>query len=178
MGFAVIMGISMSPARAQSADQQSADQKIQQLEERVDELDQQIKIDERKKELDAEDAAAKAQNGATATADTSGFTIKSNDGNFLLKIGADLQVDNRAFLGQGASAGSDGMLLRRVRPTISGTVYKYVDYFAWASSSLPSVSNACNRMTIPPLSSAACPRCWSPAATSATRFREICSPTS
>lgn len=129
MGFAVIMGISMSPARAQSADQQSADQKIQQLEERVDELDQQIKIDERKKELDAEDAAAKAQNGATATADTSGFTIKSNDGNFLLKIGADLQVDNRAFLGQGASAGSDGMLLRRVRPTISGTVYKYVDYF-------------------------------------------------
>jgi len=129
MGFAVIMGISMSAARAQTADQQSADQKIQQLEQKVDALDQQIKIDERKKELEAEDAASKAQNAATATADTSGFTIKSNDGNFLLKIGADLQVDNRAFLGQGAGAGTDGILLRRVRPTISGTVYKYVDYF-------------------------------------------------
>ena len=108
---------------------QSADEKIQQLEQKVEQLDQQIKVDERKKEIADEDAAAKAQTGATANADTSGFTIKSNDGNFLLKIGADLQVDNRAYLGQGASAGTDGMLLRRIRPTISGTVYKYVDYF-------------------------------------------------
>jgi phosphate-selective porin OprO/OprP len=129
MGFAVIMGISMSPARAQTADQQSADQKIQQLEQKVDELDQQFKVAERKKELSDEDAASKAQNAASVTADTGGFTIKSNDGNFLLKIGADLQVDNRAYLGPGAAFGSDGILLRRVRPTFSGTVYKYVDYF-------------------------------------------------
>jgi phosphate-selective porin OprO/OprP len=108
---------------------QSADDKIQQLEQKVDQLDQQIKVDERNKELADEDAAAKAATGVTASADTTGFTIKSNDGNFLLKIGADLQVDNRMYFGQGASAGTDGMLLRRVRPTISGTVYKYVDYF-------------------------------------------------
>src|ERR1017187_6807112 len=124
MGFAVIMGISMSPARAQTADQ-----KIQQLEQKVDELDQQFKVADKKKELSDEDAAAKAQNDGSVTADTGGFTIKSNDGNFLLKIGADLQVDNRAYLGPGAVFGSDGILLRRVRPTFSGTVYKYVDYF-------------------------------------------------
>ena len=121
------LGMAWNPARAQ--DQQSTDQKIQELERKVDELDQQFKVAERKKELNDEDAAAKVQNAATATADTSGFTIKSNDGNFLLKIGADLQVDNRAYLGQGAVFGSDGILLRRIRPTISGTVYKYVDYF-------------------------------------------------
>jgi len=129
MGLAFMMTMPLIPARAQTADTQSTDQKIQQLEQKVDELDQQIKVDERKKELAEEDAAAKAQNAATANADTTGFTIKSNDGNFLLKIGADLQVDNRAYLGQGSSGGVDGMLLRRIRPTISGTVYKYVDYF-------------------------------------------------
>src|ERR1017187_7226135 len=124
MGFAVIMGISMSPARAQSADQ-----KIQQLEQKVDELDQQFKVAERKKELSDEDAAAKAQNAASVTADTGGFTIKSNDGNFLLKIGADLQVDNRTYFGTGSGSFVDTAILRRVRPTISGTVYKYVDFF-------------------------------------------------
>jgi len=62
-------------------------------------------------------------------ADTTGFTIKSADGNFLLKIGADLQVDDRTYTGAGAKTLTDGILLRRVRPTFSGTVYKYVDYF-------------------------------------------------
>lgn len=62
------------------------------------------------------------------TADTSGFTIRSADGDYLLKIGADLQVDDRSFLGDGSSALPDTILLRRVRPTFSGTIYKYVDY--------------------------------------------------
>jgi len=66
---------------------------------------------------------------AAVTADTSGFTIKSNDGNFLLKIGADLQIDNRSFFGVGSQTLSDTILLRRVRPTFSGTVYKYIDYY-------------------------------------------------
>jgi phosphate-selective porin OprO/OprP len=63
------------------------------------------------------------------SADTSGFTIKSADENFSLRIGADLQVDNRTYLGAGSAAFTDTALLRRVRPTISGTVYKYVDFF-------------------------------------------------
>ena len=44
-------------------------------------------------------AAASANTNASVTADTTGFTIKSHDGDFLLKIGADLQVDNRSFFG-------------------------------------------------------------------------------
>jgi phosphate-selective porin OprO/OprP len=58
-----------------------------------------------------------------------GFTIQSEDGNFLLKTGADLQTDVRTFTGKGSSSLLDQILLRRVRPTISGTVYKYIDYF-------------------------------------------------
>ena len=105
------------------------DQKIEQLQQKVEELDQKLKVQERKQELKDEENAANAQNTAFVTADTSGFTIKSHDGNFLLKVGADLQVDNRTFLGTGSQAFVDTALLRRVRPTFSGTVYKYVDYF-------------------------------------------------
>jgi phosphate-selective porin OprO/OprP len=107
---------------------QTTDQKIQELEQRIEELDQKLKVADRKKELKDEEAAEKAKSGATVGADLTGFTIKSNDGNFLLKIGADLQVDNRAFVGTGSQSLADGTLLRRVRPTFSGTVYKYVDY--------------------------------------------------
>ena len=58
-----------------------------------------------------------------------GFAIQSADNNFLLKIGADLQTDVRSFVGTGSASLTDQILLRRVRPTISGTVYKYIDYF-------------------------------------------------
>src|SRR5664280_1181300 len=114
--MAILLGM---PARAQSADQ-----KIEDLERKVEELDQRVKVAERKKELSDEEAAAKAKSEASVTADAGGFTIKSPGGNYLLKIGADLQVDNRAFVGDGPAAGADTILLRRVRPTFSGTVYK------------------------------------------------------
>src|SRR5271165_2369306 len=58
-----------------------------------------------------------------------GFTVQSGGGDFLLKIGADLQTDIRAFTGKSSSSLTDQILLRRVRPTFSGTVYKYIDYF-------------------------------------------------
>ena len=58
-----------------------------------------------------------------------GFTIRSEDGNFLLKTGADLQTDVRTFSGKSSASLTDQLLLRRVRPTFSGTVYKYIDYF-------------------------------------------------
>jgi phosphate-selective porin OprO/OprP len=131
IGLALIAGMPLMPARGQSADQniQGLDQKIQDLQQQVDELNQRVKVAERDKELKDEQAASQAENAASATADTGGFTIRSNNGDFLLKIGADLQVDNRAFVGDGSALGADTILLRRVRPTFSGTVYKYIDYF-------------------------------------------------
>lgn len=121
-----------APAEQQSSGAQSSDQKIRQLQQRVDELDQKLKDLQHENELKkVEDAAAaeKARTAASVTADTSGFTIVSPHGNFLLKIGADLQADSRTFLGENSGNPMDNMLLRRVRPTFSGTVYKYVDYF-------------------------------------------------
>lgn len=91
-------------------------QEIDQLRQRLDELEQAQKV-------------AGPQNGAAVTADTSGFTIRANSGDFVLKIGADIQIDSRSPFGEGSTGLSDSILLRRVRPTFSGTVYKYVDYY-------------------------------------------------
>ena len=104
------------PMAAQSGPEAQG-QKIEQLERKVDDLDRKL-----------QEAGEKAKTGALVTADTSGFTIRSGDGNFLLKIGADLQVDNRTYLGEGSQGLTDTAVLRRVRPTFSGTVYKYIDY--------------------------------------------------
>src|SRR5664279_6442709 len=110
---------------AQTTSPDVQEQKIEKLEQRVEELDQKLRVAERNKELKDEATAESARSAASVTADTGGFTIKSNDGNFLIKIGADLQVDNRTFLGEGSQSLVDTTLLRRVRPTFSGTVYKY-----------------------------------------------------
>lgn len=58
-----------------------------------------------------------------------GFAIESEDGDYSLRIGADLQTDIRSFTGKGSSAFMDQILLRRIRPTVSGNVYRYIDYF-------------------------------------------------
>jgi phosphate-selective porin OprO/OprP len=79
-------------------------------------------------------------------AGVNGITVKSDEGKFLLKIGADLQLDYRGFLEPGsfvsansAASGaavptgaamfSDAAVLRRARPTFSGTLYQHIDYF-------------------------------------------------
>ncbi|SPE43195.1 phosphate-specific outer membrane porin OprP or pyrophosphate-specific outer membrane porin OprO family protein [Candidatus Sulfopaludibacter sp. SbA3] len=132
---ATVAPSSSSPTRisetsaAQPDDPQSADQKIQQLQQQIDQLDQKLKADENKKKLEDDAAAEKAKTTATVTADITGFTIRSPRGNFLLKIGADLQVDSRTIVSEGSGTVTDSIVLRRIRPTFSGTVFQYVDYF-------------------------------------------------
>ena len=148
LAFALMTGLHSAPAWAQQLTPEQ--QKIQELERRIEELDRRLRVAEAKTEAVAEPGPA-AQTGATrptnaglpagtipvgeasnvglVTAGPSGFTVRSADGDFLLKIGADLQVDARTFTGKGSSPLLDQILLRRVRPTFSGTIYKYIDYF-------------------------------------------------
>src|SRR5579863_6823037 len=112
--------------QAPSSTAPGTDQKLQQLQNKVDQLDQ--KLQDAQKKLDDE-AAQQTPNAARVTADLSGFTIQSNDKNFLLKIGADLQADSRMVVSEGSGSTVDSFVLRRIRPTFSGTVFQYVDYF-------------------------------------------------
>ena len=126
-GLPLAIAILAVPALAQTAEE-----RIEALEKRLEELELRLKEkDAPAKPVEPPNAAASlvAGPGASVGAGPGGFTIKSNDGNYSLKIGADLQVDSRTFTGNGSSSLTDQFLLRRVRPTFSGTVYKYVDYY-------------------------------------------------
>lgn len=111
MAAAFALGI----AQAQTATQQQIDQLQQQ-------------IDQIRKQQQA-DVAAINTNNASVTADDHGFTIRSNNGDFTLNIGADIQIDNRSFFGASGTPLPDTILLRRARPVFQGTIYRYIDYF-------------------------------------------------
>ncbi len=57
-----------------------------------------------------------------------GFFLESPSGDFKLKLKGYIQTDARFFPLEQGDTGTDSIFLRRVRPTIEGTVYKYFDY--------------------------------------------------
>lgn len=92
-------------------------------------VEQRLAILERKYENDQEAAANKAKDSANFTANKDGFQVKSNDGNFNLKIGGLLQTDLRDFLGDhGSFQFTDQFLIRRARIILEGNVYKNVGF--------------------------------------------------
>jgi len=92
-------------------------------------LQQQIRIIERKNELAAEAADAKAKTSPKLTVGAGGFAFSSADTNFVLKIKGLIQTDYRAFFDNNALLdGHNSFLLRRARPIIEGTVFKDFDF--------------------------------------------------
>jgi phosphate-selective porin OprO/OprP len=96
---------------------------------RVDELDQQIRVLQRLRELAADSAAAAAADHASATANTrDGFSLKSADGKYALRLRGYAQTDARFVPGDGAGAFTNSFLLRRARPILEATVGRYFDF--------------------------------------------------
>jgi phosphate-selective porin OprO/OprP len=96
-------------------------------------LDQRIKVLERQLEIQKEEAEAKAKDATTPSAGEKGFSLKKGD--YEIKFSALAQVDGRFFLDDGPTSDqpaaprfNDGFRLRRVRPTIQGTLGKLVGF--------------------------------------------------
>jgi phosphate-selective porin OprO/OprP len=100
------------------------------VEDRLTELEQKEKIRERQSEIDREQAAEKAKTAPLVTANAKeGFSIKSPDGDFALRLRGLLQVDSRSVDGrEDPKASDDTFLLRRVRPVFEGTVFGDIDF--------------------------------------------------
>lgn len=98
----------------------------------VSDLDQRVRILERQLEIQKEEADAKAKDAAVVTAGSSGFSIKNAKGDYEIQFHGLIQADARFYNGDntGATPGplSDNFLLRRVEPTISGSLGKYVGF--------------------------------------------------
>jgi phosphate-selective porin OprO/OprP len=100
---------------------------IPDLIKRINELDQEVKVLQRNREVDQETADDKAKTTPTVTLGGDGLVIRSADSNFVSYIHGYAQADGRFYTGD-QNAASDTFLLRRVRPIIEGTVYQNFDY--------------------------------------------------
>jgi len=105
------------------------------VDQRIDQLDQEIRILKRQRELDqehaqqqADEAAQKAKQAPSVTAGEDGFALKSADGNFVLRLRGYAQADGRFYFQDRHNNGTDTFLLRRVRPILEGTVYRDFDF--------------------------------------------------
>ncbi len=93
-----------------------------------EELDQRVRILERKLELEAEKNEALAKSQGQAVASRDGFEVKSADNAFRLKLRGYLQVDGRFFLDDEELPATDSWVIRRARPVLEGTLFKFVDF--------------------------------------------------
>jgi len=100
-------------------------QEINRLKALIEELDQRVRILDRKQEIATEEAAAKQKSTPIVTASDKGFGIKSADGDFEYRLRGVTHFDYRHFEGDSsASTIYDGFLFRRIRPSFEGTVFK------------------------------------------------------
>jgi len=99
----------------------------EQLKERIQQLEQQLRRLEEKFDSGGGNSAANAKAVPTVTLGSSGLNVRSADTNFWLRIGAHVQADGRFYL-DSPSAGKDTFLLRKVRPVFEGTVFQKFDY--------------------------------------------------
>jgi phosphate-selective porin OprO and OprP len=99
------------------------------LEARVDQLDQEIRILQRLRELAADSAAAAAKDRQSATANAKdGFSIKSADGKYSLRFRGYIQSDGRFFPSSEAIPTVDNLLIRRARPILEAAVGRYFEF--------------------------------------------------
>ena len=96
---------------------------IERLKALIQELDQRVRVLDRKQELAAEEVVAKQKTAPVVNAGESGFGFKSADGQFEYKLRGLTQIDYRNFSGTGFPSAVDGFLARRIRPTFEGTVF-------------------------------------------------------
>ena len=99
---------------------------LEKLRQLVQELDQKVKILDRKGELAEEAAAAKKKETPIVQAQD-GFGFKSADGKNEIKLQGRVQADYHAFPGDGAAV-ADTTELRRAYLTLAGKVYKDYDF--------------------------------------------------
>ncbi|HEY3013437.1 MAG TPA: porin [Gemmatimonadales bacterium] len=96
---------------------------------RVDQLDQQVRILNRLRELAADSAAAAAKDRQSATANAKdGFSLKSADGKYTLRFRGYIQSDGRFYPSNDAVPAVDNLLIRRARPIVEAAVGRYFEF--------------------------------------------------
>jgi phosphate-selective porin OprO/OprP len=96
---------------------------------RVNELDQRVRILQRLQELAADSVKTAAKDKVSATASAKdGFSIKSADGKYGVRLRGLIMTDGRFFLSDSAFPVTNTFFLRRARPILEATVGKYLEF--------------------------------------------------
>lgn len=110
---------------ARAADER--DERIRALEKRVEQLEKllQAQVGQAVPGTNVETPATAAKAMPTMSVGASGFTMRSADGDFALRIRGLLHIDSRW---SDDDTIGDSFLIRRARPTIEGTVFRDFDF--------------------------------------------------
>ncbi|HJX27769.1 MAG TPA: porin [Thermoanaerobaculia bacterium] len=118
----------VAPATEEEPQEEAEESAPQTVDERIEELDQKIRVLERRDELEKEQAAEKAKTATNVTSGRDGFSFRSTDGAYQLRLRGYVQFDGRFFQEDDERPATDTFLLRRVRPIFEGTVFKIFDF--------------------------------------------------
>ena len=100
----------------------------EELLQKIDELGQKVLVLERKLEIADETTQAAAKSTTVVKASPKGFSVESPDKQNTVKIRGTLHFDGRHFQDDTTPDTADTFLLRRVRPTIEGTLGGIYDF--------------------------------------------------
>ncbi len=100
----------------------------QSVERKMEDVDQRLRILERKRELEQEQAVEREKGATQVGAGKDGFFVRSADGAYELRIRGYAQLDGRFYTQDDAGAAVDTFVLRRVRPIFEGKVAKFVQF--------------------------------------------------
>lgn len=98
------------------------------IESRIEELEKQVEVLKRLLEVDREVREKKETETPVVVASKDGFGLKAKDTSFQLKFRGLIQTDGRFYANDGTPAAVDTFLIRRARPTLEGTVFKYFNF--------------------------------------------------
>ena len=106
---------------------ENTEDEIQALREQIRQLDQQVRVLERRQEIKDDEAAVAAKGAPKIALTDKGFTFASGDGANSVRIRGLVQLDSRLFFGdQGAS--TNAFVLRRARLISEGTFSKLFSF--------------------------------------------------
>ncbi|MBX3326904.1 MAG: porin [Nitrospira sp.] len=142
-GVIVLASMSIGPWEPAHAQEAGPQQKS--LEQRFEELDQEVRILKRKREVEREAAEAAKKSVPVVKTGSSGLSVESADGNFSFRFRGIVHADHRLFFdgvndirnrtdqragdlnSDGFHASNNSWLLRRLRPTFEATFWGKYD---------------------------------------------------
>jgi phosphate-selective porin OprO and OprP len=123
----LLVAVGFTAVATNSSFADSRDDEIRLLREQIQQLDQKLRVLERKQELKDEEATAASKSAAKVTVNDRGFTLASPDAANSLRLRGLVQADSRWFFDD-AVTNNDAFVLRRARIIAEGVFGKIFQF--------------------------------------------------